>query len=924
MISKLSATFLLFTVAIMHAQAPDLGIFSIGDYGAVGDSKVGYNCSVPAGTNTTLTCSDPNVTFSSSDAGHTIWIYGSNSTQYYVATPGITIASVINSQSVVLAGTLSQSVSNGMIQVIGATDNSAAIQNTITAACSTATVTNPATVFTPAGVYGYRTAVQIPGGCSNVKLQASGKAIWLNTTILGNTYGKSGYGQGTEALTISPGISQYTQQIAGTSITAGSNLLTCTTCSFTSANIGQPIYVQSAGPDGLPLWTTITAVSGNVATLADNAQTTMSPSNLGGPLLTWGYQLSTNIEISGMEFQNVGYYYNPTQGYVSTQGLPVVITHAGSVLQGFFFHDSVITSATNTCYRGDGVSDQFKYENVTCHGGTDVAMSFYGPHSNGLVTNATVDNTQWPLPKTSIVNALTIKGSTHVTFQNPTLRCFCSTYLFAQSDMPAFDVTISNPDFDGEGSPGIGIASGLSTGFVVNGGQIRTTTGDAFLFFGEAVPNSVQNLTVQGVTATNVGGGASFTDYSGTGHGVKNIVFDNNEFHTTGGNGVGATNVEGLNFWRQNSLFGNGSANAAWVLVSGTNGAMNVFSNNFATGYGGSNQFDSSLVQGTLQDFHWATAPVLGALVKPSSVNNQAVVPLGASDTAGAIGVAVNVSGSGSTGNVMVQEDGPAEVITDGNMTLGDYVTYSTVISGAVHDTGSSGPPPQPMAVVGTVAHLTTSVSISSLSTDANSVMTVTTSSADNLIVGEPFTITGAKFNGSSLNTAGVVTSVPSATSFTFQSQLAANQTGSGGQVNPPALINLNPVNPVAVSGGKTSVVLRGQYASTPTRTIFTNGGSSNSYFVSAEIAQDSSVTCSTYGYVTLNLAWHELDGNISSAAATYNFVGSLAASPGAQRLGPYGVLVPAGGTIYVNAVYTPGTGCSGNGSTYTLAVQVQ
>ena len=916
------------STATAPSAGTDLGIFSIGDYGAVGDSKIGYNCSVAAGTNSTLTCTDPNITFSSSDVGHTIWIYGSNSAQYYVATPAITVASVVNSQTVVLSGTLSQSVSNGMIQVMGATDNSAAIQNTINAACSTATGTNPATVFTPAGVYGYTISAQIPAGCSNVKFQASGKAIWLNTTILSNTPGTLGYGQGSEALIITPGKSHFTTRTVGTTILAGSNQLTCASCSFSSSNVGQPIYVQSAGPDGLPLWTTITAVSGNVATLANNAQTTMatstSPSQLGGPLVIWGYELSSNIEISGMEFQSVGFYYNPTNPYISTEGLPVLFARSGSVLQGFYFHDSVITAATNGCFRGDGVSDQFTYENVTCHGGTDVGMSFYGPQSNGSAIGLTVDNTQWPLPNTWEVNAYTLKGGTHVDFKHLIARCNCYSYLFVQADIPSFDLTISDSDFDAEGSAAIGISSGFANGFLVDGGQIQNTTGAAFLFFTQ-IPNSMQNLTVRGVTGTNVKSALTVSDYTGTGHGVKNIVFENNEFHTTGGNGTNITNVEGVNFWRQNTISGNGSAAAAWVLTSsGSNGDLNLFNGNFDSGFLGSSAFDASVVQGTLQDYHWATTPVLGGLVRQSPYNNQAIVPLGLSDTSGAIGVAVNMTGSGSAGNVMVQQDGRAEVITDGDTTLGDVVTYSTVIGGAVHDTGSSASPPQPMATVGTVSTMTRHTSISSLSTDANSVMTVTTASPHNLIDGEPFTITGATFNGTALNTAAVVTSVLSPTSLTFQSRLAANQTGNGGQVNPPAQINLRPVDPVEVSGGKTSVILRGQYTSIATRTILTNGGASASYFISAEVAQDSSVTCSSYGNVVLNLAWHELNGNISALAVTYNFSPTLAGSANAQRLGPFGALLPPNGTVYVNTVYTPGTGCSGNGSTYTMAVQVQ
>ena len=80
---------------------------------------------------------------------------------------------------------------------------------------------------------------------------------------------------------------------------------------------------------------------------------------------------------------------------------------------------------------------------------------------------------------------------------------------------------------------------------------------------------------------------------------------------------------------------------------------------------------------------------------------------------------------------------------------------------------------------------------------EANSVMTVTTSSSSNMAAGEPFTITGATFNGPSLNVSGVVCttgtstcSAPTATTFTFVSSAAASASGTGGQVNKPAQIN--------------------------------------------------------------------------------------------------------------------------------------
>jgi hypothetical protein len=779
-------------------------VYNIVAYGAVPDSKIGYNCSITSGTNTLSCANDPNIDFTSSDIGHTIYIYGSDSTQYYVATPSLTISSVTNSSTVVLSANVTQTVSAGLVHVAGPTDNSSAIQAAINAACSTASATVPSTVLTPQGVYGVASSVVIPSGCSNLKLEAAGKAIWLGTTISSNTPGSSGFGQGAQVLVFGSNSAPGTvaNSLTGESISAGSNQLTCTSCNFTSANVGQNIYIQFAGSDGLPLWTTITAVNSGVATLAANAQNSLplNPQGILGAAIAFGFQINSNIEIAGMQFQNVGYYFQPNNHSVSPIGVPIVTGGAAPQVakQNFHMHDVVMLSPTNGCYGNNGPNDQFTFSNIRCYWATDAGIYFAGFHSNGTVNDILVDNTQSPVASGGLSYGVLMKALNHVKVEHPMVRCVGCNAGMNEGDYPNFDAQFIDVDLDGEGTTQVGFESSIGTNMSILGGRIRNFVSAAF-DLPASYQNSIQGLVITETQSSNVSNCLDISDSSGTGYAASNITYENNLCAPTG-NGVNVSALGGVNHWRGNTFTGSGQTSSAWQIYSSTTAGSDlniVESNNYESGFTGSDQFDWSAVLGGAINYHWghSNPPVQGALVKPSLSDGQAVIPMTTSDSTGAVGVAVSITGlGGSGGNAMIQTGGPASVITDGNTTLGDCVAPSSTIAGAIHDTGSHT---LPCSAGGTVSQNTSGYAISSLSTDSNSVMTVTTSSSSNMAAGEPFTITGATFNGPSLNVSGVVCttgtstcSAPTATTFTFVSSAAASASGTGGQVNKPAQIN--------------------------------------------------------------------------------------------------------------------------------------
>lgn len=110
--------------------------------------------------------------------------------------------------------------------------------------------------------------------------------------------------------------------------------------------------------------------------------------------------------------------------------------------------------------------------------------------------------------------------------------------------------------------------------------------------------------------------------------------------------------------------------------------------------------------------------------------------------------------------------------------------------------------------------------------------------------------------------------------------------------------------------------------------TLSTTGSSpTQEWRLSATLMQDSSVTCATYGTASIAFEWTDARGVMQTSSANLTF----AAAPAGGfplSLGPSGpIRISPGTPILVSVQYTPGTGCGGNGSTYTanaVAEQLQ
>ena len=541
-------------------------------------------------------------TFATSKTG--TWNISSNYLGLYTV-----ISSVTNPSTVVLAAPATQTVNSGMVQIAGATDNFNPIQNTINMACSAATVANPSTVFFPAGIYGLSNTVFIPNGCSYLKLTAGGQVILLETAN-GKDPTHPEFGQGAPVLAFGYNSAPGTATAAlanNTRISAGSNVLWCGSgCGFTTADIGQPLYLDYAGDSGLPLWTTITGVSGSptggvypAVRLANNAQTTLplTAQGLFGPGIVFGYKVMQNIDIGGIDFHNMGYWFHPKFTYL---GRPVVQFGTASqvVKQGLKFHDSTLLSATNGCLANNGPNAQFSLVNVTCLGMADAAFYLAGSNSNVTIENVVVDNTQYPVPNTPLTRGFMLKRVSHALIEHPIVRCNCFDYLIAVGDFANFDITIKDADLDGEDSTSVAIGSNLTTGLTVLNAKIQNIKGNAFRFANADV-GGIQGITITGTSAFNIKGGAIWiNDGSGTGHGPSNIIFENNNMQVSG-NGIHVQNVEGTNHWSGNQLVNVPSGfSAAVTIVQGKSGATNFVNANTGVGFQGPSHCDLSCVFG--------------------------------------------------------------------------------------------------------------------------------------------------------------------------------------------------------------------------------------------------------------------------------------------------------------------------------------
>ena len=571
--------------------------FNVASYGASGDSKVGYNCEMAAGS-ASLVCQD--VSFASTDAGRRVAVYGANGSSHYVALY-TTIKSVSSSSTATLSTAASQSVLTGMAQIVGR-DNVNDIQNAVNAACRAASAGSPSTVEFPNGVYAVSAGVQIPAGCSYVNLEAenTGEATLLGTYIASGQGGKRGYGQGGTVLffgsTNAPGTG--TNALSNNvTIAAGSNLLKCSGCGFKSSEVGKPIYVQYAGANHAALWSTIAGVeSSSEVTLADSAETSLplNPTGLiAGPAVVFGYELIKDIDVGGINIQDVGYWY---ENGVSIYGVPLVEFGAGAqvVKQGLTFHDSVLTSATNGCTGNNGPIDQFTFKNVTCQGAADAAFYLAGFSTNGTLENVVADNTEYPVPKTALWNAFLLKGVSLITINNATVRCYCSDFLVDIGDGASFGTVIENSNLNGEGATSVGIGSNLTSGLTVTNTTIQGINGNAFRFV-NAQSNGISGVTMTQNTVLDANGAIWTTDGSKTGHGPANMSFQNNSVQVTG-NAINVQKSEGTNYWTGNQMTNTDPDHGwAWAISQGSSSATNYLGSNTAKSFRpGSSSCDSS------------------------------------------------------------------------------------------------------------------------------------------------------------------------------------------------------------------------------------------------------------------------------------------------------------------------------------------
>ena len=584
-------------IAAVGAVSSPAATYSVATYGAVGNSKVGYGCEMTAGS-TSLVCQD--ISFASTDVGRVVAVYGASDQSSYVALY-TRVASVSSSSTVKLAAPATRSVTLAMAQVVGS-DNVSHIQNAVNAACKTASAGSPNTVLFPNGIYAVSAGVDIPESCSYVNLEAqnSGEATLLGTYISSSNSSNHGYGQGGSVLffgtTNAPGtgVNALSNDVA---IAAGSNELSCSGCKFNASDIGKPIYVQYAGANHEPLWSSITGVSSaSEVSLANSAETALPLNPVGlvsGPAVVFGYQVIKNIDVGGINIQDVGYYYR--NGF-TTYGVPLVEFGAGAqvVKQGVNFHDSVLYSATNGCIGNNGPNDQFTFNHVTCKGTVDAAFYLAGFSTNGTIENVVVDNTEYPIPNTALWNAFLLKGISHVTIESATVRCQCMDFLIDVGDVASFNNTVENSNLNGEGVTPVGIGTNLTSGLSITNTTITGISGNALRFV-NAQLNGVNGITMTGNTVLDSNGAIWTTDGSGTGRGPANMTFQNNVAQVAG-NAINIQKSEGTNYWTGNQLTEtNPDHGWAYAISQGSASATNyVGSNTMSNFRAGANSCDAS------------------------------------------------------------------------------------------------------------------------------------------------------------------------------------------------------------------------------------------------------------------------------------------------------------------------------------------
>jgi hypothetical protein len=547
-----------------------------------------------------------------------------------------------------------------------------------------------------------------------------------------------------------------------------------------------------------------------IATLDHNALSTVPVSQPGilGELVAWNYTLTHDLDIGNLSWQSVGYFF---KAGASTVGIPIFTGGGGgtSVKQNIRIHDITCISAANGCFGNNGPVDTFSYENWVMRGGSDSMVYLPGMHSNGTVRNILVDNTQWPVNEAlinpgAISYGLLAKALNHVVIENFKVRCASCNAAVDVGDYQTYDVTVDKLDADGEGSTSTGFQNNISTGLRIVDSRLKHFTGNA-VSLTASYANGIENMSIDHLQVAASGSCFNLSDNSGTGLPGGGFNVDGLDCSGLTGNAINIAKVSGRNFWKNIQLQGSGGSNLFQMTGASIASAINFIDQLNMTGETGFPSFDYSTVFGPTHTYSWTTAgnmPVPGGLVKLGSAGGAFVQLSAAADTDNAIGIAVDVTGT--TAGVATVADVAGDVlycITTGNVTVQHWVQISGsgAIASACNDTGSTSAPASGEKI-GVALRTTSSVAISALSTDANGVMTVTTSASHGLNVGENFTLTGTTFNSASYQTAGQVCTVgtstcaaPTSTTFTFIPYTAAtvSASGSGGQVNPPVPIRL-------------------------------------------------------------------------------------------------------------------------------------
>lgn len=154
---------------------------------------------------------------------------------------------------------------------------------------------------------------------------------------------------------------------------------------------------------------------------------------------------------------------------------------------------------------------------------------------------------------------------------------------------------------------------------------------------------------------------------------------------------------------------------------------------------------------------------------------------------------------------------------------------------------------------------------------------------------------------------------------------VVSHGTGTAGQA--PMLSNapaLSMENMTGVPPSMHGFSVAGQYAAYSGGNWFTlyttSSATTQLWRLSATLMQDSSVTCSSYGTASIGFEWTDARGVMQTSSTVLTFAVTPAGGFPVS-VGPSGpITLSPNSPIQVSVQYTPGSGCSGNGSTYTAS----